>query len=58
MTDDQVRTAIAVLNAYARGELLLDNDILDELETAIETAFNSSLPDEQDDYDAPGEAGY
>ncbi len=49
--DEQVRAAIAVLNAYARGELSLDNDILDELETAIDAAFNSSLPDEAEDYD-------
>lgn len=49
MTDDQIRTAIAVLKAYADGELSLDNDILDELETAIEAAFNASLPNERDD---------
>jgi len=51
MTDEQIRTAIAVLKAYTAGELSLDNDILDELETAIEEAFNASLPDEAEDYD-------
>jgi hypothetical protein len=50
-TDDDVRAAIAVLKAYADGELSLDNDILDELEQAIEAAFNSSLPDQAEDYD-------
>ena len=54
MTDDQVRTAIAVLEAYANGELALDNDILDQLEQAIEAAFNNSLPDEHDDYEHLG----
>lgn len=54
MTDEQIRTAIAVLNAYIAGGLSLNNDILDELETAIEEAFNASLPDESDDYEYLG----
>lgn len=51
MNDEQIRTAIAVLEAYTAGDLSLDNDILQMLEDAIEAAFNSSLPDEADDYE-------
>lgn len=53
ITDDDVRTAIAVLNAYVAGTLALDNDILDELDTAIEVAFNAKLGDEPGDYETP-----
>lgn len=48
MTDDQVRTAIAVLRAYAHEELSLDNDILDELDDAIEAAFAAKVGPEID----------
>lgn len=48
MTDEQVQTAIAVLKAYAMGDLSLDNDILDELDQAIEGAFNAMASDSGD----------
>lgn len=46
----EIRTTIAVLKAYAAGELSLENDLLAELEQAIEAAFNSMGPGEHDDY--------
>ena len=56
MNEEQIRIAIAVLKAYTACELLLDDGILIELDTAIEEAFNSSLPSDPDDYpdDDPG----
>ena len=39
MTDEQVRTTIDVLKAYVAGTLALDNDLLEQLENAIEAAF-------------------
>ncbi len=39
ITDDQVRTAIVVLVAYAAGDLRLENDLLDTLDGAIDTAY-------------------
>ena len=40
ISDGQVITACAVLHAYTNEELSLDNDLLDELEDAIEKAFD------------------
>jgi hypothetical protein len=48
MNDEQIRTAIAVLKAYTASELSLDNDILADLEQAIEEAFNAGLADVMD----------
>jgi hypothetical protein len=53
MTDEQVQTAIAVLNAYTNGELLLDSDPLDALERAIEAAFNAMGAGGDGDYETP-----
>jgi hypothetical protein len=51
--DEQVRTAIGVLNAYVSGDLSLDNELLDELDTALEAAFNAMTDDGPDDYETP-----
>lgn len=38
MSDEQIRTAIAVLKAYVNGTLA--TDLCDELDEAIEDAYN------------------
>lgn len=48
MTDEQVQIAIDVLNAYADGTL--STDLCDELDAAIERAFNT-LSSEWTDHD-------
>lgn len=47
MSDDQVRTAIAVLKAYADGTLR--TDLCDELDGAIEAAWNVLLTEQTGD---------
>jgi hypothetical protein len=48
VNDEQVRTCIAVLKAFAAGALSLDNDILEDLENAISDAFNQGMIEHYD----------
>lgn len=54
ITDGQVKTAIAVLRAYVDGTL--QTDLCDELDAAIEAAWNALLDDKVCDYDEPSES--
>lgn len=46
ITEEQVKTAIAVLRAYAAETLQIDsNDLVDELDAAIEAAFDRRMTD-------------
>lgn len=43
ITDAQIRTALTVLRAYAQGELMIDVDLRQELEGAIEIAYAGAI---------------
>jgi hypothetical protein len=52
-SDEQVRTAISMLKAYAASLLRLDNELLDELDKAIEAAWNAMTEHMDGDYETP-----
>lgn len=55
ITDSQVKTAMAVLQAYVDGTL--QTDLCDELDAAIEAAWTELLAHQPpDDYDEPSES--
>jgi hypothetical protein len=58
MNDEQIRTAIAVLKAFAASELSLNDGILEDLENAISDAYNQGMVEHYDSDSPDDDPGF